>query len=216
MSKPIFITGIGTEIGKTVVSSLVTTALKANYWKPIQAGFEEGADADKVAFLAKQRTPDTQIFPEAYRLSIPASPHIAARKDGITIDIDKIIDAYQLIQLQSANHLIIEGAGGLMVPINQHQFVADIIKQLNASVILVSRNYLGSINHSLLTAAVCKQMNVDVLGWIFNDQYLDYEEEIVEWSGYPKIASIPKLNTNDCQAMLHQALLLEPQLRKFI
>lgn len=216
MSKPIFITGIGTEIGKTVVSSLVTTALKANYWKPIQAGFEEGADADKVASLAKLRSPDTQIFPEVYRLSIPASPHIAARKDNITIDLDKIMEAFQLIQLQSANHLIIEGAGGLMVPVNQHQFVANIIQQLQAKVILVSRNYLGSINHSLLTAAICKQLNLDVVGWIFNDEYMQYEEEIVEWSGYPKIASIPTLNITDNQSLLQQALLLEPQLRKFI
>ncbi|MFY7651250.1 MAG: dethiobiotin synthase, partial [Chitinophagaceae bacterium] len=137
MSKPIFITGIGTEIGKTVVSSLITTALKANYWKPIQAGFEEGADADKVASLAKLRSPDTQIFPEVYRLSIPASPHIAARKDNITIDLDKIMEAFQLIQLQSANHLIIEGAGGLMVPVNQHQFVANIIQQLQGCTALM-------------------------------------------------------------------------------
>ncbi|MFY7651251.1 MAG: ATP-dependent dethiobiotin synthetase BioD, partial [Chitinophagaceae bacterium] len=72
---------------------------------------------------------------------------------------------------------------------NQHQFVANIIQQLQARVILVSRNYLGSINHSLLTAAVCKQLNLDVIGWIFNDEFMQYEEEIVEWSGYPKIAS---------------------------
>ena len=86
--------------------------------------------------------------------------------------------------------LIIEGAGGLFVPLNKDEFVIDLIKKLNAKVILVSRNYLGSINHSLLTASVCKQYSINVLGWIFNDQYMQYEEEIVQWSGYKKIGSV--------------------------
>src|SRR5438105_12061143 len=78
-----------------------------------------------------------------------------------------------------------------MVPLNENEFVIDLIQQLNAKVILVSRNYLGSINHSLLTAAICKQRKLNVVGWIFNDQYMNYEDEIVQWSGYKKIASIP-------------------------
>ena len=81
-----------------------------------------------------------------------------------------------------------------MVPLNEKEFVLDLIKKLNAKVILVSRNYLGSINHSLLTAQVCKANNIEVLGWVFNDQYLDYEEEISKWSGYPVIGSIPFTN----------------------
>jgi len=97
-------------------------------------------------------------------------------------------------QLQTTNYkprtLIIEGAGGLLVPLNDNEFVIDLIKKLNAKVLLVSRNYLGSINHSLLTAQVCKAHNLNVLGWIFNDQYMHYEEEIVRWSGFPAKGSV--------------------------
>ena len=103
---------------------------------------------------------------------------------------DEPITTTHLSQL-TTHSLIVEGAGGLMVPLNENEFVLDLIKKMNAKVILVSRNYLGSINHSLLTASVCKENNIDVLGWIFNDQYMNYEQEIVQWSGYPKIASLP-------------------------
>jgi len=151
---PIFITGIGTGIGKTVISAIVTEALQADYWKPIQAGFDDGTDALQVANLISNQ--QTIIHPEVYKLQMPASPHIAARAEGIEIELNKITDCY--CHLSSVNsHLIIEGAGGLLVPVNEKEFIADIILQLKATVILVSRNYLGSINHSLLTAEVCKQ-----------------------------------------------------------
>ena len=90
--------------------------------------------------------------------------------------------------------LVIEGAGGLMVPLNEKEFVIDLIRALNARLILVSRNYLGSINHSLLSAHICRSHGLDVAGWIFNDQYLDYEKQIAEWSGYPRICSLPQLD----------------------
>ncbi|HXL57807.1 MAG TPA: dethiobiotin synthase, partial [Chitinophagaceae bacterium] len=137
------------------------------------------------------------IHPEVYKLSLAASPHIAARSDNIKIDLSLIIEKYRQLatgnwQLPTANRqLIIEGAGGLMVPLNENEFVIDLIQKLNAKVILVSRNYLGSINHSLLTAAVCKQKKLNVMGWIFNDQDMNYEDEIVQWSGFSKICSIP-------------------------
>lgn len=184
---PIFITGIGTDVGKTVVSAIVTEALEADYWKPVQAGYDDGADSEWVnEMLSNDKS---TIHPETYKLKLPASPHIAAKKEGLTIDLDKIYTHYR--QLSNANdQLIVEGAGGLLVPLNENEFVLDLIKKLNARVILVSRNYLGSINHSLLTAQVCRQHQVDVLGWIFNDNYMHYEEEIVKWSGYSKIGSI--------------------------
>lgn len=182
----IFITGIGTGVGKTVVSAIVTEALQADYWKPIQAGFDDGTDALAVTDLISNS--ETIIYPEVYKLILPASPHIAAREEGLNIDIPKIVNQQPVTSNQ---HLVIEGAGGIMVPINDTQFIIDVIEQLQAKVILVSRNYLGSINHSLLTASICKQRGLDVLGWVFNDQYLDYEHEIVTWSGYPKIGSIP-------------------------
>ncbi len=184
-SSPIFITGIGTGVGKTLVAAIVTEALQADYWKPVQAGFDDGTDALHVASILSNE--QTIIHPEVYKLKLAASPHIAAKQEGITINLNHIIDQHPI----SNSPLIIEGAGGMLVPLNDTQFVADLIKQLNARIILVSRNYLGSINHSLLTAALCKQFRLDVVGWIFNDQYLDYEDEIVQWTGYPKIASIP-------------------------
>jgi dethiobiotin synthetase len=87
--------------------------------------------------------------------------------------------------------LIIEGAGGLMVPLNEKEFVIDLIKRLDARVVLVSRNYLGSINHSLMSARLCKSAGLDVAGWVFNDQFMDYEQEIAGWSGYPVLFSLP-------------------------
>ncbi len=183
---PIFITGIGTEIGKTLVSAIIVEALKADYWKPIQAGLDEGSDNEKVKKLISNKT--SVFYEELYKLKLPASPHIAARQEDNRINLDDIKSRCRNIQ---SNCLIIEGAGGLMVPLNEKEFIIDLIEALQAKVILVSRNYLGSINHSLVTAALCKQRKLNVAGWMFNDQYLQYEEEIAAWSGYPKIASIP-------------------------
>ena len=103
-----------------------------------------------------------------------------------------------------------------MVPLNRHQFVTDLIQALNIPVILVSRNYLGSINHSLLTSELCKRLNIAVTGWIFNDQYLSYEQEIVSWSGFQKIASIPFTERCDELFIEAQAKRLREQLADFI
>ncbi|MDQ2753152.1 MAG: dethiobiotin synthase [Bacteroidota bacterium] len=187
--QPIFITGIGTGIGKTVVSAVVVEALKANYWKPVQAGFDDGTDAATVKDLVSNK--DTIVYPEVYRLKLPASPHIAAGEEGIKIDLEAIYQSYFQRTNNNNQFTIIEGAGGLLVPLTETEFMIDLIKKLRAKVILVSRNYLGSINHSLLTASVCKANNLNVLGWMFNDVYLNYENEIAAWSGYPKIASLP-------------------------
>ncbi|RYG00984.1 MAG: dethiobiotin synthase, partial [Chitinophagaceae bacterium] len=173
----IFVTGIGTGIGKTVISAILTEALGADYWKPIQAGFDDGTDTEWVRDHITNG--ETRVHPEVYKLKKPASPHIAAKEEGITISIQKICESVPKI----TRNLIVEGAGGLMVPLNDNEFVADLIKSLNAKVILISRNYLGSINHSLLTANIAKVKELNVLGWIFNDHYLDYESEISRWSG---------------------------------
>lgn len=190
-----FITGIGTGVGKTVVSAIVTEALQAHYWKPIQAGFDEGTDSDWVAAMVS--SPQTQILPEVYKLRKPASPHIAAREEGLRIDTDLIAATQNKRETinPKLQTTVIEGAGGLLVPLNESEFVIDLIKKLQCRVILVSRNYLGSINHSLLTASICRQNNIDVAGWVFNDQYMDYEDEIVGWSGYPKLLSVPFTQT---------------------
>ncbi len=183
--KRIFISGIGTDVGKTCMAAVVTQALQADYWKPIQAGFDKGTDRETVAELLSNK--DSICFPERYKLALPASPHISAREEDVQIEMEALLQALP----KTNKPLVIEGAGGILVPINDHQFVGDLIKALDAHVILVSRNYLGSINHSLLTAQWIKQHNISCLGWIFNDQFMDYEDEIVGWSGYQKLGSFP-------------------------
>lgn len=210
MKTPIFVTGIGTGVGKTLVSAILARALDADYWKPVQAGFEEGTDSTWVADMLAGTA--SVIHPEVYRLALPASPHIAAREEGITIDIKKICNNIPIIN----RNLLIEGAGGLLVPLNKKEFVADLIKALGARVILVSRNYLGSINHSLLTARVCREMQLPVIGWVFNDQYLDYEEEIVKWSNFPKIASIPFSENQNGTFINAQAVAISKQLKALL
>lgn len=213
--KPIFITGIGTGIGKTVAAAIVTEALGARYWKPVQAGFEDGTDANAVAGWLSH--PEGSILPSLYTLVLPASPHIAARQEGRTIAVSAICDKYaQLATPTLQAPMVIEGAGGLLVPLNENEFVLDLIKQLQARVILVSRNYLGSINHSLLTAAVCRQHGLDVAGWLFNDQYLHYEDEIVQWSGYPKIGTIPAAERIGKTFVQEQAMHLQERLSRIV
>ena len=125
--KPIFITGIGTGIGKTVASAIVTEALAADYWKPIQAGFDDGTDATSVKHLLSHT--ETIIHQEVYKLRLPASPHIAAREEGVTIDVDTIYQAYLQLPDRGSRFTIIEGAGGLLVPLNECDFMIDLIKK---------------------------------------------------------------------------------------
>ena len=204
MAKTFFITGIGTDVGKTLVAAILAEALQADYWKPIQAGLEGETDAQIIASLVSNKV--TTVHEELYRLQTPASPHIAARMDTVTIDLAKIKKHAAGIQEQTnGRDLLIEGAGGLLVPLSDDYFVADMIRSLGARVILVSRNYLGSINHSLLTAAYCKQAALEVAGWIFTDDYLSYETEIVRWSGYPSLGSIPGLTGINRKSISEQA-----------
>lgn len=212
---PIFITGIGTDVGKTIAAAVITEALGADYWKPVQAGFEDGTDALSVQSLLSNH--QSVVHEEVYKLKTPASPHIAARKEGITIDIRQITDTAVAIRKKTAGRpLIVEGAGGLLVPVNQQETVADLIKAMQAKVILVSRNYLGSINHSLLTASYCRSNDINVLGWIFNDDYMQYETEIVAWSGYASLGSIPKLDKIDKTVIRRLAAQLQPVLTNMI
>jgi dethiobiotin synthetase len=188
----LLVTGIGTDVGKTLVSAILTEALQADYWKPVQAGFADGTDAERVRDLISN--PVSVVHDELYRLHTPASPHIAARKDGLRIDLPTIVQqSRSLVPLTNGRPFVIEGAGGLLVPLNETEKVADLAKALDASLILVSRNYLGSINHSLLTADYCRSHGLKVAGWIFSDNYMSYEDEIVAWSGYPSLGSIPAL-----------------------
>jgi dethiobiotin synthetase len=195
LNKPIFVTGIGTGIGKTIVSAVLVEKLKADYWKPIQSGDQDDTDTARVKGLVTNSI--SFFYPEAYRLSQPFSPHKSAAIDGITIDPEKIV-------LPAINNtLIIEGAGGLMVPLNNKFLMIDLIRQLNAEVILVSQNYLGSINHTLLSAYVLKHENIPVKGIIFNGPKDIYSKDfILEYSGFELLGHIPEYNTIDKKAII--------------
>ncbi len=159
--RKLFVTGVGTDIGKTVVSAILCEALQADYWKPVQSGNYFSTDTDKVKKLVSN--PKTICHPEAYCLKQSMSPHAAAELEGVEIDMEKIM----LPQTQNPN-LVIEGAGGLMVPINQEHFMIDLIKKFDAEAVVVIPNYLGSINHSLLTIDALKHHKIKILGIIFN------------------------------------------------
>jgi dethiobiotin synthetase len=209
-----FITGIGTGVGKTLVSAILTEALDADYWKPIQAGYADGTDALQVSQWLSN--PDKKIQQELYKLKLPASPHIAAREEGISISLENIKTAFDRLCLASNRPLIIEGAGGLMVPLNESQTLLDLIKIMEAPVIVVSRNYLGSINHSLLTANALKQTGAKLAGWVFNDQFMQYEAEISHWTEMPILGSIPFTDTPDKDFVRQQAGLIAPGLKKLV
>jgi len=208
--KPIFITGTGTDVGKTLVAAIVTEALQADYWKPVQAGFARGTDSLWIEQMISNKK--TKIHPEFYKLKMPASPHLAAKAEGVKIVLKDIVRHLP----KTKNTLIIEGAGGLMVPLNKKEFILDLVKKLKAKVIIVSKNELGSINHSLLTAAVLKKEKIDVAGWIFNEQYLNYENEITNWSGYPLIASVPHLNEITKETIKAEAEKMKERLQKLL
>ena len=204
--KPLFVTGTGTDVGKTLVCITLANALEADYWKPVQAGFSEGTDTQTVQTLRYHQS-FTQ-HREVYKLKLAASPHIAAREENVRIDTSSIVQQMPVVN----GSLLIEGAGGLLVPLNEKEFVADLIVALNARTILVSRNYLGSINHSLLTAACCRQRNLDVAGWIFVDDFGTYEQEIAEWSGFPVLARIPRLAVVDRESLWQLSQQIKPHL----
>jgi dethiobiotin synthetase len=175
-----FVTGIGTGVGKTVVSAILTEALGADYWKPIQSGLEGGTDTETVKTLVSNDT--SRFHEELYSLNTPASPHLAARIDNVHIELDALKKAFDEIR-RPDRHLVVEGAGGLMVPLNERHFYPDLIQLLQIPVVVVSSQYLGNINHSMLTAEVLKMRRIPVLGWVFNGTYHINEEDIIRWSG---------------------------------
>ncbi|MCX2741007.1 dethiobiotin synthase [Pontibacter anaerobius] len=181
--KRYFVTGIGTDVGKTVAAAILTEALQADYWKPVQAGGLDFTDTDTVKSLVSN---ELSVFhPEAYSLKMAASPHKAAAAEGVEIDVKgmKLPD--------TQNNLIVEGAGGLMVPLNKRYLVLDLVQQLGLEVILVSRNYLGSINHTLLTAEVLRYRKIPVAGIIFNgEENATSEDFIVKYTGLRRLPSI--------------------------
>ncbi|MEO6346539.1 MAG: dethiobiotin synthase [Aquaticitalea sp.] len=194
--KTIFVTGISTDVGKTIASAILVEALKADYWKPIQAGELEHGDTKKVAQLVSNKT--SKIHPSSYALKTPMSPHAAAEIDGITIGLKNIKPP------KTKNHLVIEGAGGLLVPINDSQTILDLIKP-DYKVILVSRHYLGSINHTLLALNLLKEKGFDVSIIFSGNEHKTTEAIIAKMTNVPVIGRIDEEPYFDKNVILEYA-----------
>jgi dethiobiotin synthetase len=179
--KKIFITGISTDVGKTIASAIVTEALEADYWKPIQAGELDNCDTNKVKQLVSNLK--SNFFPNSFSLNTPMSPHAAAEIDDIQIKLSNIKEP------KTKNNLVIEGAGGLLVPFNNKQTVFDLIKP-DYNVIVVSRHYLGSINHTLLTVNLLKEKGFNVSIIFSGDEHPTTEDIIFKMTKTPVIGRI--------------------------
>jgi dethiobiotin synthetase len=196
----IFITGIDTNIGKTVVSAIVATALRYDYWKPVQCGDLKDSDTMKVKSLTGGLF---HYYPERYRLKEPASPHLSAKLEDIEIKLNDFL-------MPVKDNIIVEGAGGLMVPINTSgDCIIDIAKQLDTKVILVSKNYLGSINHTLMSCQMLNTYGIQTLGIIINGDPNEESEKIIS-----EISGVPILGHVDTTKRLNRKF-IEAQAKKF-
>ncbi|WP_170401889.1 dethiobiotin synthase [Ruegeria arenilitoris] len=181
----VIVVGTDTGIGKTVFAAGLTSALGARYWKPVQSGLEEATDSEIVAELT-----GAEVLPEAYRLNMPASPHLSAEDMGIEID------PARLALRQVSGPLVVEGAGGLMVPLNRQVFFLDVIAQWQAPVVLVARTSLGTINHTTLSLMALRNAGCDVVGVAFvGDAEPDVEQTIAQMGNTRHLGRLPFIDT---------------------
>jgi dethiobiotin synthetase len=194
-----FVSGIGTNVGKTLVSAILVEALKADYWKPVQSGTTEGMDSETVRLLISND--QTVIHPESYLLKEPLSPHFAAKLEGVEIELAKII------RPETSNSLVIEGAGGLLVPLNTHATVIDLARQFNAEVVLVISDYLGCINHALLSLHYLQGHQDKIHSLVFNGHFAAEVKEAIIRKADPgcRIISIPRLEHVSRETVLDEA-----------
>jgi dethiobiotin synthetase len=188
VTSPIVVTGTDTGIGKTVFSAALVGALDGYYWKPVQSGLEEETDSeivDRLSGLAADR-----ILPERYRLKTPASPHLAAAIDGVTIDPEQL-------QLPETPHpLVIEGAGGLLVPLTRELTYIDMFARWHAPVVLCARTALGTINHTLLSIEAIRARGIGLFGVAFvGEENADSEGIIVELGRTRRLGRLPRLSS---------------------
>lgn len=181
MQHKYFVTGISTEVGKTVISAIITEALEADYWKPVQAGELDNSDTLKVEKLISNNV--SKFYPNSYALHTPMSPHAAAEIDGVFIDSKNIKEPL------TKNNLVIEGAGGVLVPLNDSETILDLIKP-TYKVIVVSRHYLGSINHTLLTVNLLKEKGFDVSIIFSGSEHKTTESIIKKMTGVTVIGRV--------------------------
>ncbi len=193
-NRTIVVTGTDTDVGKTVFAAALTAALGASYWKPVQAGLDEGGDTSTVARLGG--LPAERILPEAYRLTTPCSPHRAAQIDGVAIDIERL--AIPAID----GPLVIEGAGGVLVPITPDLLFADLFARWQYPVVLVARTGLGTINHSLLSIEALRRRDVPILGIAFiGDAVEDSEATIARLGAVRRLGRLPHLPELDATTL---------------
>ncbi len=207
--KGFVIAGIGTGIGKTFISSIVTEALEADYFKPIQAGSLRHTDSMFVKkHISNKRS---VIHPEQYRLKTPASPHYAAAKEGVRIQI------HDLKLPDTSNILIVEPAGGLMVPLNDKELYIDWIQKIKMPVILVSDIYLGSINHTLLSVEALHKRKIKTAGIIFNHHPFQPTEYIIHhYTKMPVLLQVRKHSALTKAIVREYAAELRPRLLSLV
>jgi dethiobiotin synthetase len=190
MTHAIIVTGTDTDIGKTVFAAGLAGALDAYYWKPVQAGTNPEGDSETVARLSG--LPREHILPESYRLKLPASPHLAAREEGLEIERARL--ALPAVD----GPLVVEGAGGVMVPLNESLLMADLFASWSVPAIVCARTALGTINHSLLTVRALQAAGVPVLGLAFiGDRHEENERIIPKLAGIPSLGRLPRLDPLD-------------------
>ena len=195
--KPLIVTGTDTGVGKTVVSAMLTLALDGIYWKPIQSGTADGTDRQRVA--AMTGLPEDRFRPERYVLREPLAPHRAAELDGIEIRADDL-DLPE--DIPPSRRLIVEGAGGVLVPINRQTLQIELFVRWGAPVVLCARTRLGTINHTLLSLEALRHRGIDVLGIVFIGEPMpDSERTIVEFSGAKSLGRLPILQRLDANEL---------------
>lgn len=197
LPETIFITGTDTAVGKTMVAAVLVAGLRAEYWKPVQSGAEAGTDTAWIR--SRTGLPDGFFHPETYVLSQSLSPHAAAAREGVSISLSKI----QLPARRQAAHLIIEGAGGIMAPLNEQETMADLIRKIHAPVLLVARSSLGTINHTLLSLEKLSAIGADILGVVMNGPFNPDNRAAIESFGKVRVlAEIPLISAITCESLI--------------
>ena len=198
--RDLFVTGTDTEVGKTVLSALLTTALDRTYWKPIQTGALEGkARTDRQAVLGWAELPDDRTLAEAYVFDPPVSPHLAASRAGTRIDLGSIHKPH----VQAGRRLVIEGAGGVLVPINEKDLMLDLIEHLDATAVVATRTTLGTINHTLLTVQALREAGCRTVGVVMiGEENADNRQAIEHYGQVPVVGWIPPLEKIDRAGLL--------------
>jgi dethiobiotin synthetase len=183
-----FVTGTDTNVGKTVLSALLVAALDAAYWKPIQTGATEGTDRDSVRVWAEAK--EDRLPSERYRFDPPVSPHLAARQAGVRIDLDEI----DLPVEPEGRKWIVEGAGGVMVPINERDLMRDLIRRIGFPAIIAARTALGTINHTLLTIAALREARLPISGVaLIGEENIENRLAIERYGDVRVVGRIPML-----------------------